>query len=187
MPADVTVFVPIGMRPLTAGQRTVSASGRSVAEVIKDLEASYPGFHESLIENGASQARPHNRRQQRRTTHRPPGQGARRVGGAHPPGDGWWRLRRSDSRFRHSRLWRESRSLFALVKERHKIPGRAWNDEVWGVHCRGGVGIDRGRSKPDPAPPRRGSCRRLRGSLASMPWHWRELRRDSRDSPRARE
>ena len=50
MSADVTVFVPIGMRPLTGGQRVVSASGRTVAEVVADLEANYPGFHESLVE-----------------------------------------------------------------------------------------------------------------------------------------
>ena len=48
-----TVYVPIGMRSLTGGLRTVSASGRTVAAVIDDLEANYPGFHESLVENGA--------------------------------------------------------------------------------------------------------------------------------------
>ena len=48
-----TVYVPIGMRPLTGGQRIVSASGRTMAEVIDDLEANYPGFYESLIENDA--------------------------------------------------------------------------------------------------------------------------------------
>ena len=52
MPADVTVFVPIGMRSLTGGQRTVPAAGRSVGEVIEDLERNYPGFQESLIETG---------------------------------------------------------------------------------------------------------------------------------------
>jgi len=52
MPAHVTVFVPIGMRPLTGGLRVVSASGRTVAEVVADLESSYPGFHDSLVEAG---------------------------------------------------------------------------------------------------------------------------------------
>ena len=52
MPADVTVFVPIGMRPLTAGQRVVSVSGRTIAEVVADLESNYPGFQESLVEDG---------------------------------------------------------------------------------------------------------------------------------------
>ena len=50
MTADVTVFVPIGMRPLTDGQRTVRVTGRTVREVVVDLERNYPGFHESLIE-----------------------------------------------------------------------------------------------------------------------------------------
>ena len=52
MPADVTVFVPIGMRPLTGGQRIVHVSGRTVADVVDDLEARYPGFRESLVEDG---------------------------------------------------------------------------------------------------------------------------------------
>ena len=52
MPADVTVFVPIGMRPLTSGQRVVSVSGRTIAEVVADLESNYPGFQESLVEDG---------------------------------------------------------------------------------------------------------------------------------------
>lgn len=52
MSADVTVFVPFGMRPLTDGQRVVQAQGRTVAQVIEDLEANYPGFHLSLIEDG---------------------------------------------------------------------------------------------------------------------------------------
>ncbi len=47
-----TVFVPIGMRPLTAGQRTVSAQGANVAAVIADLETNYPGFQAALIEQG---------------------------------------------------------------------------------------------------------------------------------------
>lgn len=50
MTADVTVFVPIGMRPLTDGQRIVQVSGRTVGQVVDDLEANYPGFYESLVE-----------------------------------------------------------------------------------------------------------------------------------------
>ena len=52
MAGDVTVFVPIGMRPLTNGTRIVQASGRTVAEVVESLEAHYPGFRETLIEDG---------------------------------------------------------------------------------------------------------------------------------------
>ncbi len=47
-----TVYIPIGMRSLTGGERVVHASGRTVAEVVDDLEASYPGFHETLVEGG---------------------------------------------------------------------------------------------------------------------------------------
>ena len=52
MAGDVTVFVPIGMRPLTNGQRTVAVEGRTVGEVVESLEARYPGFRESLVEQG---------------------------------------------------------------------------------------------------------------------------------------
>lgn len=52
MPADITVFVPIGMRSLTGGQRVVRVSGRTVAAVVDDLEALYPGFAETLVEDG---------------------------------------------------------------------------------------------------------------------------------------
>ncbi|MDE2967965.1 MAG: MoaD/ThiS family protein [Chloroflexota bacterium] len=53
MPAEVTVFVPIGMRPLTGGRRTVPASGATIAEIVADLEANFPGFHETLVEEGS--------------------------------------------------------------------------------------------------------------------------------------
>ncbi len=49
---DVTVFVPVGMRPLTDGRRVVRASGRTIAELVDDLERRYPGFRPSLIESG---------------------------------------------------------------------------------------------------------------------------------------
>ena len=52
MSDDLTVFVPIGMRPLTGGLRTVPASGATISQVINDLESRYPGFHMSLIEEG---------------------------------------------------------------------------------------------------------------------------------------
>ncbi len=52
MPDEVIVFVPTGMRSLTDGERIVTASGRTVGEVIDDLETSYPGFYKSLVEDG---------------------------------------------------------------------------------------------------------------------------------------
>ncbi len=56
MSSDITVFVPIGMRPLTNGQRTVSANGRTIAAVVADLESKHPGFHDSLVEHGQLRA-----------------------------------------------------------------------------------------------------------------------------------
>ena len=46
-----TVYVPTGMRPLTAGERIVCANGHSIREIVDDLEMRYPGFYESLIEH----------------------------------------------------------------------------------------------------------------------------------------
>ena len=48
----MTVYVPPGMRPLTGGRRIVPAGGRTIGEVAASLEADFPGFYESLVENG---------------------------------------------------------------------------------------------------------------------------------------
>ena len=45
----VTVYVPVGMAPLTDGKRRVVVHGSTVREVVEALEAAYPGFRESLI------------------------------------------------------------------------------------------------------------------------------------------
>ena len=48
-----TVFVPTALRRFTAGQSKVEASGSTVGEVIGQLEGSYPGIGERLLdENG---------------------------------------------------------------------------------------------------------------------------------------
>ncbi len=52
MSHEVTVFVPTGMRPLTDGVRVVTARGGTVGEIARDLESRYPGFYESLVEDG---------------------------------------------------------------------------------------------------------------------------------------
>ena len=49
--ADVTVFIPPAMRSLCGGARSVSAAGRTVRQVVDDLEARWPGFRETLIED----------------------------------------------------------------------------------------------------------------------------------------
>lgn len=48
-----TVFVPTALRRLTAGQSKVEATGSTVGDVISQLEGSYPGIGERLLdENG---------------------------------------------------------------------------------------------------------------------------------------
>ena len=46
----VAVSVPTILRTFTAGEKTVAASGDSVQAVITDLDASYPGIAERLID-----------------------------------------------------------------------------------------------------------------------------------------
>lgn len=48
---DVTVFIPPAMRSLCGGARSVAAAGRTVRQVVDDLEARWPGFRETLIED----------------------------------------------------------------------------------------------------------------------------------------
>ena len=48
-----TVFVPTALRRFTAGQSKVEATGSTVGEVIGQMEGSYPGIGERLLdENG---------------------------------------------------------------------------------------------------------------------------------------
>ena len=46
-----TVFIPSLMQNLTGGQRTVEAEGSTVRRIIEDLEKSYPGIKNRLVEN----------------------------------------------------------------------------------------------------------------------------------------
>jgi sulfur-carrier protein len=45
-----TVFVPSLMRDLTAGAARVEVAGRTVRQVIENLEAAYPGMRSRLLE-----------------------------------------------------------------------------------------------------------------------------------------
>jgi sulfur-carrier protein len=47
-----TVHVPSLMRDLTGGLAEISASGRTVGQVIEALDAQYPGVRERLCEGG---------------------------------------------------------------------------------------------------------------------------------------
>lgn len=46
----VTVRIPTPLRTLTGGKDEVAAQGRTVAEVIDDLEKSHPGIRERLLD-----------------------------------------------------------------------------------------------------------------------------------------
>ena len=47
----VEVRVPTILRPLTGGEKIVQAQGTTLEAVIKDLDASYPGIGERLVDD----------------------------------------------------------------------------------------------------------------------------------------
>ncbi len=50
---SVSVSVPTILRPVTKGEKTVSAEGATLAEVITDLDSRYAGLGDRLVKNGA--------------------------------------------------------------------------------------------------------------------------------------
>jgi sulfur-carrier protein len=48
---STTVRIPTPLRTLTAGNDEVSADGRTVAELIDDLEKKHPGIRERLLDD----------------------------------------------------------------------------------------------------------------------------------------
>ena len=50
---SVSVSVPTILRPVTKGEKSVSAEGSTLAEVITDLDSRYSGMGDKLIKNGA--------------------------------------------------------------------------------------------------------------------------------------
>lgn len=50
---SVTVSVPTILRPVTKGEKSVSAQGATLAELISDLDANYTGLGDRLVKNGA--------------------------------------------------------------------------------------------------------------------------------------
>ncbi|MBT0568248.1 MoaD/ThiS family protein [Williamsia sp. CHRR-6] len=48
----VTVSVPTILRTYTAGEKRVTASGSTLAELIDDLESNHPGLRERLVADG---------------------------------------------------------------------------------------------------------------------------------------
>jgi molybdopterin converting factor small subunit len=49
---SVTVSIPTILRTHTGGEKRVTASGATLADVISDLEANYSGISERLVEDG---------------------------------------------------------------------------------------------------------------------------------------
>ncbi|MBI1352543.1 MAG: molybdopterin synthase sulfur carrier subunit [Actinomycetales bacterium] len=48
---SIEVRVPTILRPYTSGEKVVSARGTTVAAVVDDLDARYPGIRERLIDD----------------------------------------------------------------------------------------------------------------------------------------
>jgi molybdopterin synthase sulfur carrier subunit len=46
----IQVRIPVQLRALTNGEEVVTASGRSVSEIIEDIDSRYPGVRERICE-----------------------------------------------------------------------------------------------------------------------------------------
>ena len=46
-----TVFIPALLRKLTRGQESIVASGRTVGQIIDDIEKQFPGFRAQVMDN----------------------------------------------------------------------------------------------------------------------------------------
>lgn len=46
------VYIPAMLRELTGGRSTVEAAGATVREVIEDLERTWPGIRDRLVDGG---------------------------------------------------------------------------------------------------------------------------------------
>ena len=49
---SIEVRIPTILRPFTKDQKSVTASGATLQEVVEDLERNYPGIGPRLLENG---------------------------------------------------------------------------------------------------------------------------------------
>lgn len=50
---SVTVSVPTILRPVTKGEKSVAATGTTLAELITDLDSRYAGLGDRLVKDGA--------------------------------------------------------------------------------------------------------------------------------------
>lgn len=46
-----TVFIPALLRKLTGGQESIAAAGRTVGQIIDDIEKQFPGFRAQVMDN----------------------------------------------------------------------------------------------------------------------------------------
>jgi sulfur-carrier protein len=46
----IQVRIPVQLRALTNGEEVVTASGRSVSEIIEDIDGKYPGVRDRICE-----------------------------------------------------------------------------------------------------------------------------------------
>jgi molybdopterin synthase sulfur carrier subunit len=53
----VSVRIPNPLRTLTNEQDTVSAAGDTVGELVEELEGSFPGMRERLLDDGSGELR----------------------------------------------------------------------------------------------------------------------------------
>jgi molybdopterin synthase sulfur carrier subunit len=47
----VTIRIPTTMRPISGGSSSVQVEGTTLADVLANLEAAHPGFHERLFDD----------------------------------------------------------------------------------------------------------------------------------------
>ena len=47
-----TVWIPGPLKPLTGNQETVSACGKTVKEIIEDVDQRFPGFKAAIVQEG---------------------------------------------------------------------------------------------------------------------------------------
>lgn len=50
---SIDIRIPTILRPFTKDQKSVQAEGANLGALIADLDASYPGIGERLLENGS--------------------------------------------------------------------------------------------------------------------------------------
>jgi sulfur-carrier protein len=49
---EIDIRIPTILRPYTGGEKSVQASGSTLAEVVADLDRRFPGMGERLLEDG---------------------------------------------------------------------------------------------------------------------------------------